>query len=92
LTDGDCGCVDRQGNKACLCPDDNFTQYKNAFKERGIHIIGIGVSDKVNATQIKLILDNGSYHPSVDFDQLTEKSFVHNLSVCDGMYIKISFR
>ena len=86
MTDGQCNLPCR-ATGCPPCPPDRYINYKKRFKDSDIDIIGIGVGKNVNSTNINLLLDDGKYYPSLDFTQLTQKSFVHNLSVCDGMYI-----
>ena len=67
--------------------DPKFREYKEEFGKRNIRIIGIGVGEDIDPRQIKLVVEANKYYPLEDFDELAKISFVHNISLCDGMFI-----
>ena len=84
MTDGECN----TGIPGEPCPDSEFEHYRDLFKKRDIKMIGIGVGE-VDLRQLKILLgDKGKYFQTLDFTQLTQTSFIRELSVCDGMLNK----
>ena len=81
MTDGECS--QRWWN----CSKEAFQYWRNMYRNADppIKLIGIGVGEDVNQTEIEAFVGEENYIGS-DFADIVKPEFIRNLSICDGIY------
>ena len=90
MTDGGCGCGIGcyPPSQGINCSEEAFQYWKNMYRniaDPPIKLIGIGVGDNANQTQIEDFVGEENYYGS-DFAEIVKPEFIRSLSICDGMY------
>ena len=64
-----------------------YPQIRRDFDNRGIKIIGLGVTSKADAEEILMFVNRKNYRNITDFTTLFDPGLPRKLHICDGMLI-----
>ena len=81
MTDGDCNHP--------RCTPDFFKVWNKKYTDALIKLIGIGIGNRINETEIKMFVGEDNYVGS-NITTIIDPEFQKNLTICDSKFLSLS--